>query len=236
MKKTFEFNESEKYRIQTNSDTQIDKDIYPIIERIVSERITPEPKAMTEQEITNKEIYELECILEKVRKGGFMYTFGEAINDIENIFKPFMVQSAQITPKPGESRQSADEIEAILVQCGAMYPSKEGHPFYRFIKVKDGNVTLFNAISEAMRLHASQVCADKDREIAELTKQNNEGKELLRRWLEHDTSTQAELASLQSELSAANESLTVMLRENAELEKEVKEAYDKGVSVGRRDI
>ncbi len=181
--KTFEFTEQEaellrkeqyKYLINDNIDHFL-----LLVQQIVSERITPEPKAMTEQEITNKEIYELECILEKVRKGGFMYTFAEAINDIENIFKPFMVQSAQITPEPGESGQSAEDVESI---------------FYKLCDIarRDGAsieyLTKPNAI-EAMRLHASQVCADKEQEIDRI-----------------------------------NESLTVMVNRNAELEKELEYA------------
>lgn len=158
MKKTFEFTEQEaellrkeqyKYLINDNIDHFL-----LLVQQIVSERITPEPKAMTEQEITNKEIYELECILEKVRKGGFMYTFAEAINDIENIFKPFMVQSAQITQEPGESGQSAEEI--IRPDC---YHEDPLSPVLV--------ITKEHAL-QAMTTYASQVCADKDARIKEL--------------------------------------------------------------------
>jgi len=81
--------------------------------------------------------------------------------------------------EPGESGQSAEDVESI---------------FYKLCDIarRDGAsieyLTKPNAI-EAMRLHASQVCADKEQEIDRI-----------------------------------NESLTVMVNRNAELEKELEYA------------
>ena len=100
------------------------------------------------------------------------------------------IVSERITPEPGESGQSAEDV------LKGMYGNNTQYGYS------------FNSTIEAMRLHASQVCADKDREIDALN------------WAAR--MNRSDFLKAQSELDKANESLTVMLRENAELEKEVK--------------
>ena len=115
-------------------------------------------------------------------------SFVRAIDRIEQIvserltIKPYHEHGNSVASdrtEPGESGQSAEDVESI---------------FYKLCDIarRDGAsieyLTKPNAI-EAMRLHASQVCADKEQEIDRI-----------------------------------NESLTVMVNRNAELEKELEYA------------
>ena len=133
---------------------------------------------------------------ELLRKEQYKYLINDNIDHFLLLVQ--QIVSERITPEPGESGQSAEDVESI---------------FYKLCDIarRDGAsieyLTKPNAI-EAMRLHASQVCADKDLEIEALN------------WAAR--MNRSDFLKAQSELDKANESLTVMLRENAELEKEVK--------------
>lgn len=126
-----------------------------------------------------------------------------------------LTQSAPITHEPASSGQSAEDV------LKGMYGNNTQYGYS------------FNSTIEAMRLHAAQVCADKDREIDARVEHWDK---YYKSCLSMCSRLTDENKHLKSELDRLNESLTVIVRKNAELEKEVKEAYDKGVSVGRRDI
>ena len=147
--------------------------------------------------------------------------------------------SERITPEPGESGQSADEI--IRHYC---YHEDPLSPV--LVITKDHAL-------QAMRTYASQVCADKGREIeviqtdwqnkvdgwimgyrylekelsaakqtiAENDKIINESVEAVSVGLRTMIDRRKKIESLESELDKANESITVLLRKNAELEAQI---------------
>lgn len=134
------------------------------------------------------------------------------------IIKPYHEHGNSVASdrtEPGESGQSAEDV------LKGMYGNNTQYGYS------------FNSTIEAMRLHAAQVCADKDREIDARVEHWDK---YYKSCLSMCSRLTDENKHLKSELDRLNESLTVIVRKNAELEKEVKEAYDKGVSVGRRDI
>jgi len=106
--------------------------------------------------------------------------------------------------EPGESGQSAEEI--IRPDC---YHEDPLSPVLV--------ITKEHAL-QAMTTYASQVCADKEREISLLKKELDRAKEEIEK--SHMDKIYS-IHDLKSELSAANESLTVLLRKNAELLKSV---------------
>ena len=125
-------------------------------------------------------------ILQKLSNGVLTFMEAEAIDcairALGETIKPYHEHGNSVASdrtEPGESGQSAEDVESI---------------FYKLCDIarRDGAsieyLTKPNAI-EAMRLHASQVCADKEQEIDRI-----------------------------------NESLTVMVNRNAELEKELEYA------------
>ena len=113
-----------------------------------------------------------------------------------------------ITPEPGESGQSAEDVLSRHI-------SKEGliEVFLTF--------DVLEAMNEYASIHASQVCADKDVEIRTLERFRLEDAASA---IKDQLISYEQIKSLRSELAKANESLTVMLRKNAELEKELEYA------------
>ena len=106
--------------------------------------------------------------------------------------------------EPGESGQSAEDVESI---------------FYKLCDIarRDGAsieyLTKPNAI-EAMRLHASQVCADKEADLQDMTALRESAMRTVKNLADR-------IEPLQNEIDRLNESMTVMLRRNAELEAQI---------------
>lgn len=119
------------------------------------------------------------------------------INFIEQII------SERITPEPGESGQSADEI--IRHYC---YHEDPLSPV--LVITKDHAL-------QAMRTYASQVCADKEADLQDMTAMRESAMRTVKNLADR-------IEPLQNEIDRLNESMTVMLRKNAELEKELEYA------------
>ena len=145
-------------------------------------------------EFTEKERFQMFHLIENDQDEG---TF-TLIDRIEQII------SDRTTPEQCESGQSAEDILK-----GIRWPDET--PFV------DMHQPTTDTILAAMRLHASQVCADKERENWKKIADDviNRAERLENGFL------RAELTQVKSELDKANESLTVMLRKNAELENEL---------------
>jgi hypothetical protein len=140
-------------------------------------------------------------------------SFVRAIDRIEQIvserltIKPYHEHGNSVASdrtEPGESGQSADEI--IRHDC---YHEDPLSPV--LVITKDHAL-------QAMHTYASQVCAYKEREMGLLKNELAKAKEEIEK--SHMDKIYS-IHDLKSELSAANESLTVMVRKNAELEKEL---------------
>ena len=112
--------------------------------------------------------------------------------------------------EPGESGQSADGGIAIMEILQPIHR----HPFDaesgREMEIWYTHKDVWNA----MTTYASQVCADKEREMGLLKNELAKAKEEIEK--SHMDKIYS-IHDLKSELSAANESLTVMVRKNAEL-------------------
>ena len=146
-------------------------------------------------------------------------SFVRAIDRIEQIvserltIKPYHEHGNSVASdrtEPGESGQSADGGIAIMEILQPIHR----HPFDaesgREMEIWYTHKDVWNA----MTTYASQVCADKDREISLLKKELDRAKEEIEK--SHMDKIYS-IHDLKSELSAANESLTVMVRKNAEL-------------------
>ena len=210
MKKTFEFTEQEaellrkeqyKYLINDNMDHFLF-----LVQQIVSERITKEPE-------TIKPYHEHgNSVASDRTEPGESGQINAKWDELERTFnnKPFAPIDST------ESGQSADGGIAIMEILQPIHR----HPFDaesgREMEIWYTHKDVWNA----MTTYASQVSADKDREnwkkIAYYIMNRAEGFEVV--------FLKSELVQCKSELAKANESLTVMIRKNAELEKELEYA------------
>ncbi len=135
---------------------------------------------------------------ELLRKEQYKYLINDNIDHFLLLVQQII--SERITPEPGESGQSAEEI--IRPDC---YHEDPLSPVLV--------ITKEHAL-QAMTIYASQVCADKEREMGLLKNELAKAKEEIEK--SHMDKIYS-IHDLKSELSAANESLTVMVRKNAEL-------------------
>ncbi len=139
---------------------------------------------------------------ELLRKEQYKYLINDNIDHFLLLVQQII--SERITPEPGESGQSAEEI--IRPDC---YHEDPLSPVLV--------ITKEHAL-QAMTIYASQVCADKEREMGLLKNELAKAKEEIEK--SHMDKIYS-IHDLKSELSAANESLTVMVRKNAELQDQI---------------
>ena len=233
--KTFEFTDEQRHELIEIFVHGTIQELLSRIEQIVSERITPEPGSKSRERIV------LERLLDKIKEAqsqGANYAIENedvvAIALVLSINSP----SAPITPEPGESGQinaKWDELERTFnnkpfapIDSTESGQSADGgiaimeilqpihrHPFDaesgREMEIWYTHKDVWNA----MTTYASQVCADKEREMGLLKNELAKAKEEIEK--SHMDKIYS-IHDLKSELSAANESLTVMVRKNAELE------------------
>lgn len=174
---------------------------------------------------------------ELLRKEQYKYLINDNIDHFLLLVQ--QIVSERITPEPGESGRSAEAYVKCTCTNGLEYSncakncghgqepepgqSAEDESQADYIKFMWDNgigygsfVTLdeYRHCMKTIKDYASQVCADKDREISLLKKELDRAKEEIEK--SHMDKIYS-IHDLKSELSAANESLTVMLRKNAEL-------------------
>ena len=132
----------------------------------------------------------------------------ERITPEQDTIKPYHEHGNSVASDRTESGQSAEDVLSRHI-------SKEGliEVFLTF--------DVLEAMNEYASIHASQVCADKDVEIRTLERFRLEDAASA---IKDQLISYEQIKSLRSELAKANESLTVMLRKNAELEKELEYA------------
>ena len=173
------------------------------IEAIVSERITPEPGSKSRERIV------LERLLDKIKEAqsqGANYAIENedvvAIALVLSINSP----SAPITTEPGESGQSAEEnsLDTALA-------------YLKLHKVReddfmDSGVPAFFA--NFLVGYASQVCADKEADLQDMTAMRESAMRTVKNLADR-------IEPLQNEIDRINESLTVMVRKNAELQDQI---------------
>lgn len=133
----------------------------------------------------------------------------QALGEPESI-KPYHEHGNSVASDRTESGQSADGGIAIMEILQPIHR----HPFDaesgREMEIWYTHKDVWNA----MTIYASQVCADKEREMGLLKNELAKAKEEIEK--SHMDKIYS-IHDLKSELSAANESLTVMVRKNAEL-------------------
>ena len=174
------------------------------IEAIVSERITPEPGSKSRERIV------LERLLDKIKEAqsqGSNYAIEN--DDVVAIALVLSIKtpSAPITPEPGESGQSASAKDFLSKQALSGKIEHEGVGQYSMTFDVD-------KLASILTTYASHVCADKEREI-EYTKTGASAIINMK---------QAEIEAYLRDIDRLNESLTVMVNMNAELEKELEYA------------
>ena len=207
------------------------------IEAIVSERITPEPGSKSRERIV------LERLLDKIKEAqsqGANYAIEN--DDVVAIALVLSIKtpSAPINPEPGESGQinaKWDELERTFnnkpfapIDSTESGQSADGgiaimeilqpihrHPFDaesgREMEIWYTHKDVWNA----MTTYASQVCADKEADLQDMTAMRESAMRTVKNLADR-------IEPLQNEIDRLNESLTVMVNMNAELEKELEYA------------
>ena len=129
----------------------------------------------------------------------------ERITPEQDTIKPYHEHGNSVASDRTESGQSAEEKALSALSFVRTYQTNNQIDWLK----------IYEDVVAGIVLHyASQVCADKDREISLLKKELDRAKEEIEK--SHMDKIYS-IHDLKSELSAANESLTVMVRKNAEL-------------------
>ena len=129
----------------------------------------------------------------------------ERITPEQDTIKPYHEHGNSVASDRTESGESVQSAEEYLRNYMAW--SNAGNVLYeKFVVVN------------AMTTYASHVCADKEREIRTLERFRLEDAASA---IKDQLISYEQIKSLRSELAKANESLTVMLRKNAELEAQI---------------
>ena len=167
---------------------------------------------------------------ELLRKEQYKYLINDNIDHFLLLVQ--QIVSERITPEPGESVKPVPSIPIVgggSVASDRTEPGESGQSaedvesiFYKLCDIarRDGAsieyLTKPNAI-KAMRLHASQVCADKEADLQDMTDLRESAMRTVKNLADR-------IEPLQNEIDRLNESMTVMVRKNAELEKELEYA------------
>ena len=181
------------------------------IEAIVSERITPEPGSKSRERIV------LERLLDKIKEAqsqGANYAIenedvvaialvlsinspSAPITPEQDTIKPYHEHGNSVASDRTESGQSAEDVLKGLLNRG----------MYEFSYSA-------NECLQAMHTYASQVCADKEADLQDMTAMRESAMRTVKNLADR-------IEPLQNEIDRLNESMTVMLRRNAELEAQI---------------
>ena len=124
----------------------------------------------------------------------------ERITPEQDTIKPYHEHGNSVASDRTESGQSAEDVLKGLLNRG----------MYEFSYSA-------NECLQAMHTYASQVCADKEADLQDMTALRESAMRTVKNLADR-------IEPLQNEIDRLNESLTVMLRKNAELEKELEYA------------
>ena len=153
-----------------------------------------------------------------------MITAGSFVRSIDRIEA---IVSERITPEPGESVKPVPSIPIVGGGSVASDRTEQCESAKEFLSKTTASGVIerkgvgeysmsfdIDKLASILTIYASQVCADKEREMGLLKNELAKAKEEIEK--SHMDKIYS-IHDLKSELSAANESLTVMVRKNAEL-------------------
>jgi len=166
---------------------------------------------------------------ELLRKEQYKYLINDNIDHFLLLVQ--QIVSERITPEAGESVKPVPSIPIVGGGSVASDRTEQCESAKEFLSKTTASGVIerkgvgeysmsfdIDKLASILTIYASQVCADKEREMGLLKNELAKAKEEIEK--SHMDKIYS-IHDLKSELSAANESLTVMVRKNAELQDQI---------------